>query len=154
MPKEVVTLEVLEARHASQKGGAAANTRQLARELAARNRVLCPSWALLKVAGRKPKPTLKLVSVPARPEPLQLAPALIAWRGQSNAHAVVRHADGRVTLRRGSVLTGGAEEATFATAAEAAAAVVPPIPWRKLARPERRFVALRRSQGRSASPSA
>lgn len=126
-----ITLEVLEARHAAQKGGAAANTRQQARELAARNRVVCPWWALLKAPPRKPQPTTRLAQARApRPHPLPLPAALIEWRRGRHGRGVTVHADGAVTLTES---TGPREwlEARFADAAAAAQAVTPAIPWKR-----------------------
>lgn len=151
------TFESLKALH--DRPGAAdckkVNARGRARTLAKVLRVPVPDWALHQPAIKKSKGSPQRKRQPASTGTVEPADssavqrALVTWRQQSSAHAVVTHADGRVTLRRGSTLLGNAEEATFASATDAAAALVPRIEWRKVARPERRFAAPQRPRGRS-----
>ena len=69
-------------------------------------------------------------------EPLDLPAALLGWRRSAGDRGVQLHADDRVTLRRGSVPAGTAQQARYDDAQAATRAVEPVIAWRPVPRPE------------------
>ncbi len=86
------------------------------------------------------------------PCPLEVPSALLAWRRLGGTHVIILGSDGRVTLRRGSVLADDAEEAAFPNVATAAEAVGSLVPWRRVARSESDGPPVSRRRGRLPQP--
>jgi hypothetical protein len=139
---EAIPLAVLEQRHAAAlargKAAEASQLRENARAKARKLGLAIPPWAAVRPHGeragtKKPRRVLPVKRAPRTyPAPLELPPALQAWKRSSGGHVVQVHADGRITLLR----SDGRErfQATFPSVKAAAEAVVPPVAWKRIDR--------------------